>query len=116
MDYFPELTKIVEAFGGNIPSGITHIELARWLLDFSDVWDYRRRQQEAKDTKTGEAARWLINNDTVTEEQERVVFENIVKLGLREPSDPILEQYDYIAALGEPGCPACSGHSFPAIS
>ena len=96
----PELTKIVEAFGGNIPSGITHIELARWLLDFSDVWDYRRRQQEAKDTKTGEAARWLINNDTVTEEQERVVFENIVKLGLREPSDPILKQYDYIVALG----------------
>ena len=33
----PELTKIVEAFGGNIPSGITHIELARWLLDFSGI-------------------------------------------------------------------------------
>lgn len=95
-----ELQQIVESFGGSLPKGENTVKLARWLLDFSDVWDYRRRQREAMDAKTGEAARWLISSDMISKEQEKIVLENSVNLGLRETSDPLLEQYDYIIALG----------------
>lgn len=96
----PELEQIVRAFGGSCPREKNTGELAQWLLEFSDIWDYRRRQQEAKDARTGEAARWLINNDAVTEKQEKIVLANCEKLGLRGSAEPLLEQYDYIMALG----------------
>lgn len=95
----PELTALVTAFGGEIPGDLDVTELAKWLLLFSDNWDYRRKQK-TKDEKTGEAARWLVNNETITPSQEKVVLENVEKLGLKGISEPLLEQYDYIIALG----------------
>lgn len=96
----PELIDIVQAFGGIYPNTKNIKELAAWLLEFSDIWDYRRRQKNAKDVKTGEAARWMVNNDSITEEQEKTVFKGIDRLGLRGVSDPLFNYYDYIIALG----------------
>lgn len=95
-----ELGQIVEAFGGRIPEEKNTASRAKWLLDFSDIWDYRRRQREAKDSGTGEAARWLINNAAVSVEKEVIVLHNSEKLGLRGTAEPLLRQYDYIIALG----------------
>lgn len=95
----PELTALVTAFGGEIPGDLDVTERAKWLLMFSDNWDYRQKQK-TKDAKTGEAARWLVNNETITPKQEKVVLENVEKLGLKGISEPLLEQYDYIVALG----------------
>lgn len=95
-----ELIDIVQAFGGIYPDTNNIKELAAWLLEFSDIWDYRRRQKNAKDIKTGEAARWMVNNDSITGEQEKTVFKGIDRLGLRGISAPLLNHYDYIVALG----------------
>lgn len=95
-----ELGQIVETFGGRIPRKKNTVDLAKWLLDFSDIWDYRRKQREAKDSGTGEAARWLINNDVVSAKQESIVLNNSEKLGLKGIAEPFLRQYDYIIALG----------------
>ena len=96
----PELIDIVQAFGGIYPNTKNIKELAAWLLEYSDIWDYRRRQKNAKDVKTGEAARWMVNNDSITEAQEKAVFKGIDRLGLRGISDPLFNHYDYIVALG----------------
>lgn len=96
----PELIDIVQAFGGIYPDTKNIKELVAWLLEFSDIWDYRRRQKNAQDVKTGEAARWMVNNDSITEEQKKIVFKGIDRLGLRGISDPLLNYYDYILALG----------------
>ena len=96
----PELRNIVQAFGGLYPNGDNIKKLAAWLLEFSDIWDYRGRQKTAKDVKTGEAARWMVRNDSITEGQERIIYEGIDRLGLRGVTDPIFNVYDYIVALG----------------
>ena len=95
-----ELQKIVKAFHGQIPKEDNIKKLAYWLLKFSDNWDYRRKQREAKDSKTGETARWMLNNNTISNEQEDIVFSNIERLGLKGISEPRMDQYDYIIALG----------------
>lgn len=96
----PELKNIVQAFGGLYPSEDNIKKLAARLLEFSDIWDYRGRQKTAKDVKTGEAARWMVKNDSITEEQEGIIYEGIDRLGLKGVTDPIFNVYDYIVALG----------------
>lgn len=54
----------------------------------------------AKDVKTGEKARWMVNNDAITAEQKLAVFKGRDNLGLRGISRPVLNDYDYIVALG----------------
>lgn len=95
-----ELKNIVEAFGGVCPDTSDNKKLAVWLLEFSENWDYRKKQKAATDVKTGEAARWMVKNDAISKEQEKVVFRGIDKLGLRNVSEPTLDWYDYIVALG----------------
>lgn len=96
----PELEDIVLAFGGRYPNNVGVKELASWLLEFSENWDYRRKQKSAIDAKTGEAARWMVNNDSISKEQEKAVFRGIDSLGLRNVSVPCFDSYDYIVALG----------------
>lgn len=95
-----ELRDIVEAFGGHCPNCEDREELVKWLLEFSENWDYRKLQKAATDRKVGEAARWMIENDSISEKQEVAVFENIDKLGLRNVLFPHFDFYDYIVALG----------------
>lgn len=96
----PELKKIVEVFGGKYSQNMSIDQIAGWLLEFSDHWDYRGKQRTAREAGTGEAARWMINNDSITDVQRETVLANIEKLGLRGISKPRYEQYDYVVALG----------------
>lgn len=96
----PELTKIVGAFGGKYPDFKDIKQLAAWLLKFSEKWDYRWKQKTATDVKTGEALRWLVKNDSITEEQRELVFKGIDILGLRNVSTPHFDIYDYVVVLG----------------
>lgn len=95
-----ELRDIVQAFGGVYPDTSDYKKMAGWLLEFSENWDYRKKQKAATDIKTGEAARWMVKNDDISQEQEKMVFRGIDKLGLRNVSETDLDWYDYIVALG----------------
>ena len=96
----PEVRKIVEVFGGRYSQNMSIDQIAGWLLEFSHHWDYRGKQRTAREAGTGEAARWMINNDSITDVQRETVLANIEKLGLRGISKPRYEQYDYVVALG----------------
>lgn len=94
------LEKILASFGTSIPNGLSTTETINWLLSFSDEWDYRKKQQNAKDKKTNEAARWLLNDSEITETQSKAVLEGISDLGLVGVDTPLCRDYDYIVALG----------------
>ena len=95
-----ELADIVKSFGENVPLRYSTIELAEWMLEFSDHWDYRANQRNAQEHSTGEAARWLITNEGITAPQEKAVKKGIEPLGLAGIEQPMKERYDYIFALG----------------
>lgn len=98
--YSEELQNIVQAFGGVYPVSMAPTNLAKWLLDFSECWDYRRHQVQAKDTKTGENARWNINSTDITETQALAVERGISALGLIGIEMPCEKNFDYVIALG----------------
>lgn len=98
--YSDELKKIVHTFGGHYPETKSVDSLAKWLLNFSDNWDYRNRQKQARDNKTGENARWQISSNTITAEQKNAVEEGIAALGLIGIQLPVEREFDYIIALG----------------
>lgn len=95
-----ELSAIVESFGGTIPVSFNIKERAKWLLEFSNHWDYRAKQKTAQEHKTKESARWLISNDEITENQKKIVEDNIANLGLIGVTNPVETAFDYIIALG----------------
>jgi len=41
-----ELGSIVNVFGGEIPQTDNIKTLVDWLLEFSDIWDYREKQKK----------------------------------------------------------------------
>ncbi len=94
-----ELAEIVFSFDGKIPKGVSLREKAKWLLSFSDCWDYRNKQK-VRDKKTGENARWEVNNDGITEKQRQAVKNGISTLGLLGVERPQEKEFDYIIALG----------------
>lgn len=96
----PELTAIVEAFGGEYPDGDDTKYLVNWLLKFSEKWDYRQKQKPTIDDKNGEALRWVVNDSQISEEQQKAVFDGINMLGLKNVSIPCFDFYDYILVLG----------------
>lgn len=98
--YSAELESLVEAFGGKVPKQLETEQLARWLLEFSECWDYRGRQTQVKAEAGREKARWLIDSSAVIKQQEEVVERVIGKLGLQGESRLLCDNYDYIIALG----------------
>lgn len=94
-----ELANIVSSFGGKVPKGVSLREKAGWLLSFSECWDYRNKQK-TRDQKTGENARWKVNNDGITEKQCQVIKSGISALGLLGVEQPKEKEFDYIIALG----------------
>lgn len=98
--YSEELQNIVHAFGGVYPVSVSPANLAKWLLDFSECWDYRKNQAQAKDRKTGENARWNINSTDITETQALAVERGISALGLIGVEMPCEKNFDYVIALG----------------
>ena len=69
----PELEKLVQQFHDHIPEFNNIRDRVKWLADFSSVWDFRARQKKEQDISAKENARWLIQNDSLSTEQEEVV-------------------------------------------
>ena len=78
----PSLAKLAESFGSPVPSGLDIYGLAEWFLEFGEVWDFRSRLRQAFDNKVGEGARWLLNNNSLTEEQKQLALAAALDLGL----------------------------------
>jgi hypothetical protein len=75
---------LAEAFGGKPPLEEGYASLVKWYLDFSDRWDFRSHQRIAYDGKASDGARWLINNDDLSESQKTIAIMAASKLGLRQ--------------------------------
>lgn len=98
--YSDGLQNIVHAFGGHYPDTKSIDFLAKWLLAFSEKWDYRNHQKQARDEKTGENTRWQVSSDTITPEQKDAVEKGIAALGLTGIQTPVERNFDYIITLG----------------
>ena len=95
-----ELGSIVNVFGGEIPQTDNIKTLVDWLLEFSDIWDYREKQKKISGKKIADLERWQTDSDDITNEQAEVVFRAIGTLGLIGVQHPMSNIYDYIIALG----------------
>lgn len=99
--YSPELEKIIHAFNGCFPSTLSTLhDHAKWLLTFSERWDYRSLQKQAHDKQTGENARWQISSSDITASQKKALLAGIYPLGLIGTEMPSEKEFDYIIALG----------------
>lgn len=96
----PELEILVEQFGGKIPLNLEVEEKIRWLVDFSETWDFRKMQNNAYDSKTGEKARWLVDNAALSELQISATLNAAKRLGMIDCTLPTQTAYDYILVLG----------------
>ena len=94
-----ELANIVSSFGGSLPADLTLEGKISWLLEFSDRWDYRKKQK-TQDKATGENARWKVSNENITTEQEKAVHDAVFRLGLIGVQVPECKSFDYILVLG----------------
>lgn len=94
-----ELANIVASFGGSLPTDLTLEGKIAWLLEFSERWDYRRKQK-TRDKSTGENARWKVSNENITIEQEKAVHDAVFRLGLISVQVPECKSFDYILVLG----------------
>ena len=91
------LRALVESFGGYYPSS-TEVQNLHYLLEFSSCWDYRAKN--ATRTENNENARWLIEQNTLTELQKKYLEATKKDLGLVGNSSPQNQSYDYIWVLG----------------
>jgi len=96
----PALSTLIESFGGEVPSHLSVTELGAWLLDFSEQWDYRKLQQKATAKDTGEGARWLVNDPSLSEVQRHIIKESARELGLKGIEIPSKNAYDFVWVLG----------------
>lgn len=69
------------------------------IVSFTDVWDYRKKQSERVSLKTGERARWLID-EKFDKSLEEKIFLVAKELGLIGNVEPVYKNYDYILVLG----------------
>ncbi len=95
-----EMADILSSFGLQIPDAKDTEELVARYLKISALWDYRGKQRTASDARTGEKARWLVSDASVTETQRNAVMRAVAPLGLVGHVSPQAESYDYILALG----------------
>ena len=94
------LSQLIESFGSKVPGGLALEPLVTWLLNFSELWDFRRLQQEAMAKDIGEGARWLLNHSHLTPQQQNVIKKTARILGLVGVGKPMKQTYDYILVLG----------------
>lgn len=96
----PTLAALVQSFGSEIPTQLTRVELAAWLLDFSERWDFRALQAETLSNDTGERSRWLITETSLTERQRDAIQAAANELGLIGAEIPSKRAYDFAWVLG----------------
>lgn len=93
-------------FGGTIDSKSGLDDLLSRLEIFSDRWDFRRMARERGALTDDEqrhghgAARWLTTADGLSPETQARILENSSHLGLIHATEPSLQTYDCILALG----------------
>ena len=93
----PELDRLLRAFGGYMPEGVSLRKKVKTLVGFSCVWDYRAKQRAA--SGTGEQARWLVGTEDLTPEQTEAAMDLASKWGMVSQADPARKEYDYILIL-----------------
>lgn len=98
--YAPELENLVEQFGGSIPQNLEVTERLHWLVEFSQIWNFRSEQKNAEDLKTGEKARWMIDGAGINDRQVTATMSAARRLGMIECTLPNHRTYDYILVLG----------------
>lgn len=96
----PTLFKLIEAFGTTIPNEPNLDAMVAWLLQFSERWDFRKLQHDAKANDIGEGARWLLDDSQLTQHQRDLIQECAVNLGLIGVAKPERQLYDYVLVLG----------------
>lgn len=96
----PELGSLVKAFGSEIPQELALEQKLDWLCQFSERWDYRKKQSKTLDLKTGERARWMISDAGLSEEQKRSAMQVASYLGMLESILPARKFYDSVLVLG----------------
>ena len=94
----PELMELIHSFRGDFESNTPIVEQINELIDFSDVWDFRKKQK--KDSNSNENARWTIEENQLSEKQKNLTLDAAKKLGLIGCSVPSQKEYDYIFVLG----------------
>lgn len=95
-----QMNDLICAFSDTMPSYTNLEEYIDWLVKFSERWDYRTIQRKARDNKTGESARWLVDDSLISDYQKKVVEASIEDLGIIGITEPTKKDYDYIIALG----------------
>ena len=96
----PELETLVEKFDGKIPMTLSMEQKLLWLCEFSERWDFRAKQRAAFDSKTGERARWMIDNTALSKEQEMAALAAAHSLGMVDLVQPMESSYDTALILG----------------
>lgn len=97
-----ELADLIHLFGAESYSVKEKEVLQRivWLKEeFMDVWDYRKKQKEAL-TKEKEAARWLLENDELVNQNQELIYNVSRRLGLIGIGESVYQDANYILPLG----------------
>lgn len=94
------MVQLVKGFEERIPTNLSFPQWLQWLLQFSERWDFRRLQREAKARDINEGARWLLTDDGMSDEQKNLVMKSAHLLGLIGVDQPSLNFYDYVLVLG----------------
>ena len=96
-EHFVEL---VSRFGGTLNLQLSAVDKIKWLKEsFTDIWDYRKKQKNAK-TREGEAARWLLQNNEQVAKHQDFIYETARRLGLIGTNTTLFEKPDYYLPLG----------------
>lgn len=98
--YKQSLKELIACFGIDSPNNFEPKDQIAWLVEMSDMWDYRRKQVKAFDSKTNEAARWLLTDDNLPEGLTALLPWLIDDLGLNVSLKPSKVEYDYVTILG----------------
>lgn len=68
------MVQLVKGFEERIPTNLSFPQWLQWLLQFSERWDFRRLQREAKARDINEGAQWLLTDDGMSDEQKNLVM------------------------------------------
>jgi hypothetical protein len=94
-----EFKQLLLNFGHEIPDTDNIVELIEHMIGISEQWDFRQKQNTL-DVKTGEYARWLVTDESITKIQYESVMNAIKQLGFINCNKPKSSNYDYILVLG----------------
>ena len=90
--YSSDLLSLINLYDGNIPAGLSLKEYIGWLNNFTEIWDYRKKQADG-----GE--RWNIKESSFVDAKQNEIMRFIENLGLTNITEPEFTP-NYILPLG----------------